>query len=116
MAAKDNGVIRVDLPGEAWWDIRVEGITWDEIKKSKLSFLSGILQASPTMHLVYSISVVTRFMRVSDASRAQIVLLSKNPPRVNALRREPSPQPNSAHRCHSAVRSKSSNSGEISCV
>ncbi len=32
MAAKDNGVLRVDLPGDAWWDIRVDGITWDEIK------------------------------------------------------------------------------------
>ncbi len=32
MAAKDNGVIRVDLSDGAWWDIRIDGITWDEIK------------------------------------------------------------------------------------
>ena len=32
MTAKDNGVLRVDLPGEAWWDIRIDGITWNEIK------------------------------------------------------------------------------------
>lgn len=27
-----NGVVRIGLPDKAWWDIRVEGITWDEIK------------------------------------------------------------------------------------
>lgn len=32
MAAKVDGVIRVALPDKAWWDIRVDGITWDEIK------------------------------------------------------------------------------------
>ena len=28
----DNGIVRVDLPDGEWWDIRVKGIAWREIK------------------------------------------------------------------------------------
>ena len=36
-----NGVTRVDLPGDKWWDIRTSGITFGEIKAIRTEMASA---------------------------------------------------------------------------
>lgn len=40
----DNGVVRVDLPDGEWWDIRVKGIAWNEIKAVRTELAKAQLQ------------------------------------------------------------------------